>query len=188
MRVVLDVDIFSEGAPHREALMRAGGWFTLACLALGVLASVFADVLAGAWPASFSQAAWLVGCVVVLSAAALPVHELVHAAAFKLLGPAGTKVTFGCAAGMLYAGCPGVRLSRGRFCAVLLAPIVTLTCAFVAFGALVPAAWAPLGAVWLVALHAAGCVGDLYFVWLIVVTPGVTLVEDTDRGVRLLGA
>ena len=187
MRVVLDVDIFSEGTPHREALMRIGRWFTLACLALGVLASAFVDVLAGAWPASFGQAAWLVGVVVVLSAAALPVHELVHAAAFKLLGPAGTKVTFGHAAGMLYAGCPGVRLARGRFCAVLLAPVVVLTCAFCALGALVPLGWAPLAAVWLVVFHAAGCVGDLYFAWLIVRTPGVACVEDTECGIRLLG-
>ena len=186
MRVVLDVDIFTEGAPHQRALMRAGRRSTLACVAAAGIASV-AMAAAGVGPGLTWGLVQLVACVVVLSLVALPVHELVHATLFQLLGPTHAKVTFGYQAGMLYAGCPGVRLSRARFCAVLLAPFTLITLAFVAFGVLAPLSWAPLAAVWLAALHTAGCVGDAYFVWLICRTPGATCVEDSERGIRLLG-
>lgn len=184
MRVVLDVNIFDEGEPAQKTLMRAMVWFMLACLAAAIAASVplcltgFGPGLGDLLP--FGAAAILGYC------ASLPVHELVHAAFFKLLGPQGTKVIFGFQSGMLYAGCPGVRLSRGRIVVVLLAPLVTLSIVYGLLGLVLPFTWTPLLAVWLFALHTSGCIGDLYFVALIIRYPEATVCEDTNKGIRLL--
>lgn len=173
MRLVLDVDILQDGET-RDRVVHA----SLALLAVGA-AGVLALVLAG----GFAPSGWAWWAALVAGyLASLPVHELVHGAFFKLFGPRGTKVRFGYQAGMLYAGCPGTRLTRGRFAAVLLAPFVLLSLAYLAVGlatgdALL--AWA------LFALHASGCTGDLHFVWLIARHPEADLCEDTDRGFAL---
>ncbi len=173
MRLVLDVDILQDGETRNRVV-----YASLALLVAG-LAGALALALAGGFAPS-GWAWWAALAVGYL--ASLPVHELVHGAFFKLLGPRGAKVRFGYQAGMLYAGCPGVRMARGRFAAVLLAPFVLLSLAYLAAGlatgdALL--AWA------LFALHAAGCMGDLYFVWLIACHPEADLCEDTDRGFAL---
>lgn len=184
MREVLNVNIFDEGEPAQKTLMRATAWFMLACLAVGVVASI------PLWRAGFKPGPndlVVFGLAVVLGyVASLPVHELVHAALFRLLGPRGTKVTFGFQSGMLYAGCPGVRMGRGRFVAVLLAPLVALTVAYGLLGLVFSFPWTPLLALWLFVLHTSGCIGDLYFVALIMRHPEATVCEDTDKGIRLL--
>lgn len=115
-------------------------------------------------------------------AASLPVHELVHAAAFKLLVP-GCRVRFGHTDWMLYAGCPGALIPRGRMLAVLLAPTVVVTAALLV-GA-VACGRPVLG--WLLAtFHLSGCVGDWLMVRSILASPACTHVEDTDFGVTLL--
>ncbi len=184
MREVLDVNIFDEGTPAQKTLMRASIWLMLACLALAIVASI-PLVLTGFGPGLDGLMRFVI-VVFAGYAVSLPVHELVHAAFFKLLGPRGTKVIFGFQSGMLYAGCPGVRLSRGRCTAVLLAPFVTLSIVYGLLGLVLPFAWAPLLAIWLFALHTSGCVGDFYFVALIARHPEATLCEDTNKGIRLL--
>lgn len=185
MREVLDANIFDEGAPCREALMSGASWFTLACVAVGAAGSVPLG-LAGYLPASGSNLGTFMLVLCVGSLVAMPIHELIHGAFFKLLGARGTKVTFGYQKGMLYAGCPGTRYTPARFTAILLAPLVVLTCVFVILGFALPFSWAPMAALWLIVLHAAGCVGDLYFALLIRRHPEATLCEDTDKGMRLL--
>ena len=185
MREVLDVNIFDEDAPCRSALIRGASRFTLACLAVGILASV-PLCLAGHVPQLDLSLGVFMLAVGLGSLAVLPIHELIHGAFFKLLGPRGTRVIFGYQKGMLYAGCPGTRYSRGRFTAILLAPLVMLSGTFVILGLVLPMAWAPLAALWLLVLHAAGCAGDLYFALLIHTHPEATLCEDTDKGMRLL--
>lgn len=173
MRRVLDVDILQDGETRDRVVFAS-----LALLVVGVAGALVLALAGG-----FAPSGWV--WWVALAAgylASLPVHELVHAAFFKLLGPRGTKVRFGCQAGMLYAGCPGTRLARGRFAAVLLAPFVLLNLAYLAVGlatgdALL--AWA------LFALHASGCTGDLYFAYLVLRHPEADLCEDTDRGFAL---
>ena len=61
---------------------------------------------AGGWMAVVG---WMVG-VIAVSAAAFAVHELLHAAFFKLLAPAGAHVTFGAnrETAMIYACAEGV--------------------------------------------------------------------------------
>ena len=83
---------------------------------------------AGGWT---GVVGWIVGLAAV-SAAAFAVHELLHAAFFKLLAPAGAHVTFGAnrETAMIYACAEGVVYSRRRYIAICLAPTVILTAAF----------------------------------------------------------
>lgn len=173
MRKVLDVDILNDGATQRLV-----GRASLAIAAFGV-AGALALALACGWrPGGVGW--WL--ALAALYVACLPVHELVHGAFFKLLGPRGTKVRFGYQTGMLYAGCPGARMGRGRFAAVLLAPFLLVSAACAAGGI---AFGNPLMA-WAIGwLHAAGCAGDLYFAWLVARHPEADACEDTERGIAL---
>lgn len=125
---------------------------------------------------------WLV-LLALVSVGVLPVHELVHGALFRLFGGPGTRVTFGAQAGMLYAGCPGLVLPRGRFCVVLAGPVALLSGALLA----VPAEFGLpcLGYVAFV-LHLAGCSGDLLALCRVLGDARCTHCEDTERGVRLL--
>lgn len=122
--------------------------------------------------------------LVAVSLVALPAHELVHAAAFRVFGGPGTHVSFGFSQGMLFAGCPGLVLLRLQFVAVLAAPAVVLSVLLLGIPALLglPA----LGFVAFV-LHLSGCSGDLLAVCAILRKQGCTHCEDTSTGVRLLG-
>ena len=125
---------------------------------------------------------WVLG-LVVASAVSLPVHELVHAAAFVILGSSDVHVSFGIKDFMLYTSANGAVLPRGRFMAVLLAPSVVVTALFVLAGCV----WhAPLFALLGGAFHLAGCTGDLDMVRIIALTPAATFVRDSPAGVDLL--
>ena len=173
MRKVLDVDILNDGATQRLV-----GRASLAIAAFGVAGALALAPACGWRPGGVGW--WL--ALAALYVACLPVHELVHGAFFKLFGPRGTKVRFGYQAGMLYAGCPGARMGRGRFAAVLLAPFLLVSAACAAGGI---AFGNPLMA-WAIGwLHAAGCAGDLYFAWLVARHPEADACEDTERGIAL---
>ena len=94
-------------------------------------------------------------------------------------------MSYGHAAGMLYAGCPGLVLARGRFVVVLLGPAAVLSAVLLA----VPCAlgFPLLGAI-AAALHLSSCVGDLLAAALALREPACTHVRDTEHGVRLLAA
>lgn len=125
---------------------------------------------------------WVLG-LAAASVVALPVHELVHAAAFVLLGSGNVRVSFGFKDFMLYTSADGAVLSRGRFMAVLLAPSVVVTLMF----ALAGLAWhAPLFALLGGAFHLAGCTGDLDMVRIIALTPAAAFVRDSPVGIDLL--
>lgn len=143
---------------------------------------VVVTMVAAGWPGLLRSVASL-GLGTVACLVALPVHELVHAAAFKLLGGRGCRISFGYEAGCLYTRTDDLVLTRGRFVAVLVAPSVVLTLALVGLG--VATAW-PVAGVLAAGLHLTGCTGDLAMAWEIVTTPGVTHVQDTDSGCRLL--
>lgn len=176
MRQVLDVNILEDAAVQKTVALGSIPGAVLGLILLGV--GMGHVVREASWGEAFL---WL-GWAAVLYVVSLPLHELVHAAFFKLFGPAGTRVVFGFASGMLYAGCPGVFLKRGQFVATLVAPFVVLSLAYLVLGV---ALHAPLLAGCLFCLHASGCAGDFYLTWAIARHPEADLCEDTKTGVAL---
>lgn len=178
MQQVLDVNILTDTATQKRV-----GWISILPTVLGALVvgygiGVAEDV--GEGPFS-SWLTWLLAMVVVYMVS-LPVHELVHALFFKVFGPKGTKVKFGYKSGMLYAGCPGVKIAPWQMTVVLLAPFAVLSLVYLVLGL---ALGMGVTALCLFLLHAAGCAGDFYFTWLLARHPEADLVEDTENGIRL---
>ena len=174
MDVVEDIDILGDEAVRT----RVATWSAVSLAA--TLALVAVPLAAGVGEGLSLRWAVLLG---VVSLAALPVHELVHALAAKALGPAGTKVSFGYQTGMLYTRMEGLVLPRARMTAVLLAPSVLVSTALLA----VP--WvlgAPCLGLALCGVHLSGCTGDIAMVAEISRHPEATHVRDTDCGIQLL--
>lgn len=174
-----------EWSPDRRAeiVMMAGG---LLLLAVGMVVHVVLWSWGRGWAdvdlALMQMVAGFMA-LVVLGAAVIVLHELVHGAVIRLLGG---RPTFGFGrteeGGMafFYTTAPGQVFTRTQFVVVALAPLVVL-------GALL--AWwvwgGPYGG-WLVlpaALHLSGCVGDLGLTWVVLRQPRGTLVEDRKAGV-----
>lgn len=125
-----------------------------------------------------------IGGGVAASLVVLPVHELLHAAAFKALGGRGLRVSFGYESGCLYTRTNDAVLPKGRFIVVLLTPSAVLTAALVGLGILLAS---PAAGVLAAGLHLTGCTGDLLMAWTIHQTPACVRVQDTATGCRLLG-
>ncbi len=153
-------------------------WTSVTLLALGICAGIVGAV---ALPHEQVDLLWFV-ILVVASVVALPLHELVHAAAFMVFSRFSARIRFGFTSGMLYTSAVGTILPRRRFCIVLLAPaiIVTTVLVVVAF-----AAGYPLMGWFLAAIHLAGCTGDFALARSIMRESMATYVQDTERGVAL---
>ena len=174
MRSVAHLDILGDTPLARHVVT-----LSVVLLGVGLVGQIYLVVTHG-W--GMGVGAWI-AVYVVATVVALPIHELVHAAAFLLLGRGRVRIRFGYETGMLYTRAEGEPLTRDRFVVVLLAPSVLVTGALVLVGVLVagPAlAWA------LAWTHLSGCAGDLAMVVGIARTPGCTHVRDTDAGVELL--
>ena len=184
-RTLGDIDFFGDDA-LRQRLVRASAWLLIGGAALAVALSVVAGTGVieemRALPGDWGAALWPLG-MVALSVAALPVHELVHALFMRVLGGPGTRVSFGYQAGMLYAGCPGLVLSKPRFVAVLLAPTVLVTAALLGLGLVLGY---PFMTLWAAVLHLSGCSGDILAAGAILRERACTHCRDTERGVELL--
>lgn len=117
---------------------------------------------AGGWMAVVG---WIVG-LAAISMASFAVHELVHGVFFKLLAPAGAKVTFGAnrETAMIYACAEGVVTAA-----------LALGFAFSGY---------PLLCYLAAGLHLSGCVGDWYYVRTILRDRRIVACEDTSFGVR----
>lgn len=179
MRTLRSLDVLAD----RALQARLVRWSAIVFVLTGAIAC--GGIPQGVWTdgAALGFGWWLLAFVGV-SLAALPVHELVHAAFFRLYGGAGTKVTFGFSQFMLYTDAHGLVLPRGQFVWVLLAPAVLVS------GAMVVACCAlglPLLALCLAGTHLSGCTGDILMALLALAEPGCTHVRDTERGVDLLG-
>ena len=173
MKELASIDIIN------DETLRGRIWaLSLVPLALGVMTAALLGVLGMGEKSSFP---WSVA-LLVLFAASLPVHELVHAAAFKLLVP-GCRITFEARAGMLATNANGAVMTRAASLAVLLAPLVLVTpvlfAAPMAMGSPVMAALEAF-------LHLSGCAGDLLMAVLVAHEPACTHVRDTDCGIDLL--
>lgn len=159
----------------------------LASVARGSLvvaaAGLVLDVLlAVAAPVEAVGVHWL-AAVALVSAVALPVHELVHGAAFRLLGGRGLRLRFGyMPPGMLYTCADGAVLPRRSFVAVLLAPAALLSAVFLAGGALLDVPMAGATCLW---LHLSGCTGDLVMARRVSAAEA-PYVRDTARGYDLV--
>lgn len=176
MRVLSDIDVLGD-----EGLQARIARLSLLLVAFGLALALAVAVASGADGGALSTPSWWVA-LALASLVALPVHELVHAAAFKLLCPS-CRVRFGAQGAFLYTATDGALASRGRMVTVLLAPAVTVTAAL-AVGALL--AGCPALAVLLSAVHLSGCAGDLLMAAAALRAPGCTHVRDTDRGISLL--
>ena len=152
--------------------------WSLWIMLIGVLAGVLLAVGLPHEPVSL----WWFVALIVVSVIALPVHELVHAAAFKVVTGFEAHVTFGISHWMLYTASPGTMLPRGRFCVVLLAPSVVVT---VLLCLCLTLAGMPLLGWFCSVIHLAGCTGDIGYVRIIASEPAANLVQDTERGIAL---
>ena len=184
-RTLGDIDFFGDDA-LRQRLVRASAWLLIGGAALAVALSVVAGTGVieemRALPGDWGAALWPLA-MAALSVVALPVHELVHALFMRVLGGLGTRVSFGYQAGMLYAGCPGLVLSKPRFVAVLLAPTVLVTAALLGLGLVLGY---PFMTLWAAVLHLSGCSGDILAAGAILRERACTHCRDTERGVELL--
>lgn len=185
VRTLGDIDFFGDAA-LRQRLVRVSVWLLIGGAALAVALSVVAgtgvieEMLA--LPGDWGAVMWPLA-MIALSVVALPVHELVHALLMRVLGGPGTRVSFGYQAGMLYAGCPGLVLSKPRFVAVLLAPAVLVTAALLGLGLVLGY---PFMTIWAAVLHLSGCSGDILAADAILRERACTHCRDTERGVELL--
>lgn len=110
------------------------------------------------------------------------IHEGIHGIFFKVFNPKG-KVKFGFKNGMAYATSPHSLYSKGKFAWIGLAPFVVITTILFILLALkvLPAFYFVL----LAAIHGSCCVGDFYWMWLLIRAPKGILVEDTEQGINL---
>ena len=185
MRTLGDIDFFGDDA-LRQRLVRASAWLLIGGATLAVALSIVAGTGVieemRALPGDWGAAMWPLA-MAALAVVALPVLELVHALFMHVLGGPGTRVSFGYQAGMLYAGCPGLVLSKPRFVVVLLAPAVLVTAALLGLGL---ALGYPFMTLWAAVLHLSGCSGDILAAGAILRERSCTHCRDTERGVELL--
>ncbi len=167
-------------------------WFALGAPGhLGLPAAEVGQVLVeqrgprlfGALPPSVTW--WLAGAAALF--ASLAVHESVHGLFFKLLAPAGARVTFGAnwRAGMLYACAEGIVYTRRRYLAIALAPTALVTALALALACLSgwPVLWYAVAV-----CHLSGCTGDWGYVRAILADRRIAYCEDTERGVLFFAA
>lgn len=173
MRLIERIDILGDDGLQRRVLR-----LSLAVIAVALALAVALAVVRGGERIDV----WWWVALAAGTLAALPVHELVHAAAFKLLCP-GCRVSFGFQDAFLYTKTDGAVALRGRMVAILLAPALLVT------GALVAAALCagrPVLAAILAGAHLSGCSGDALMARVALREPGCTHVRDTDVGLDLL--
>ena len=162
-------------------------WLNIASVALVMLFYFLFTLLAGLLPSGKTVAEYPVTRLLVGSAlliVLIVIHELIHGVFFKLFSAEG-KVKFGFKNGMAYATSPGSRYSKGKFAWITLAPFVLITLGLMA---------AYLGGllfrgefILLASAHAACCVGDFYWIYLLLRAPREILVEDTEVGINFYG-
>lgn len=173
MQKIAEIDILGD-----KDLQQRVTRLSLVIAAITLVAAVLLGALAG----GEEIGVWWWVALAVGSLVALPVHELVHAAVFKLLCP-GCRVSFGFQDAFLYTKTDGAVLKRACMVAVLLAPAVLVSAAVAAAAAL---AGCPVLAVLLAGLHLSGCSGDVLMVAEVLLEPLCTHVRDTETGISLL--
>ncbi|WP_249934236.1 DUF3267 domain-containing protein [Marinilactibacillus psychrotolerans] len=109
-------------------------------------------------------------------------HELIHGLFFKVFKK-DRKVKFGFKNGFAYATSPHSFYSKGKFIWICLTPFTFITLILLSAVSL---GFIPVNLfVNMASLHAAACVGDFYWVFLLSRHPGNILVEDTEQGMTV---
>ncbi|WP_099203454.1 DUF3267 domain-containing protein [Miniphocaeibacter massiliensis] len=109
------------------------------------------------------------------------IHELIHGLFFKLFNLKG-KVKFGFKNGLAYATSPGSYYTKGKFACISLAPFVIITAILTTLFILNIITVSEY--VLLASVHAGSCVGDFYWIILIIKSPKNSLIEDTENGIN----
>ncbi len=130
----------------------------------------------GGWGLLLWFAINIVGYILIL-----PIHELVHAAAFALWGGKpyfGMKLPYA-----LFCGAKQQLFRRNQYLVVGLAPLLVITLAGIIFTLVSPALasytiFATVG-------NVAGAAGDVFVAWRLLRLPESVLVEDTEAGYRV---
>lgn len=174
----------ASGAVVALGLAACAAWYALASFTSLPLPPI--EPVAGGTDGVPGVGAWL-AALAAGTLAPLGVHELVHAALFKLFAPPGTHVGFGAdlQQGMLYAAAEGVVYTRRSYLVIALAPTFVVTACLVGVGAAL--AW-PLWTLVTVSVHLAGCTGDWGYARAIRRDRSIAYCEDASWGVAFFAA
>lgn len=114
------------------------------------------------------------------------IHELIHGLFFKIYKPEN-KIKFGVklSQGMAYATSPGSLYNRRQMLVISLAPFVLISLSLTVLAVL--GVFSAVSYVLLAALHAAGCIGDFYYTYLLAIKHRNInlLAEDTETGLLI---
>lgn len=111
------------------------------------------------------------------------IHEGIHGLFFKIFNPQG-KVLFGLKLPALaYATSPGNYYSKYQFAVIGLAPFFLITLGLLA--AYQTGLINQITFVLIASIHGAGCVGDFYYMALLMRLPQNILIEDTPQALLI---
>ncbi|KXT79269.1 DUF3267 domain-containing protein [Streptococcus sp. DD13] len=113
----------------------------------------------------------------------LAVHELIHGLFFKLFAPERpVRFGFKWSSMMAYATSPGSLYQRKQMAMIAGAPFVMLTALLTVGCAL--HLFSPVHYLFWVTFHACGCVGDFFYLYLLLIKygKGEIRAEDTENG------
>jgi hypothetical protein len=173
VKVLANIDIVNDG--------RLQGRFVRLSLVPLVVGAAVSVLLWAAGACEGITLGWLAASVCVFTVS-LPVHEAVHAAAFKLLAP-GCRVSFEVRDWFVATNAHGAVAPRRAELVVLLAPALVVTALLAAVPALL--GFQLFGVVQSF-IHLSGCAGDVAMALEIAHEPECTHVRDTDNGIDLL--
>ncbi len=111
----------------------------------------------------------------------MTIHELLHALFFLILGPKGTRITFGIRHGFAYAASPNTLIPKNPYLIIGLSPFVIITLVYLFISPSLPESWASSAYIAAV-LNAAGSSGDFYITYRIFPCPKGTLIKDRGMG------
>jgi len=117
-----------------------------------------------------------------VTAVMIVVHEAIHGIFFRVY--TGGKVKFAFKGAYAYAAVPGWYISKRPYMVVSLAPLVLMTVGGVLALLWVPVNWV-IPIMLLVAMNAAGAVGDIYVFWLLTRMSDDVLVCDFGEKMKM---
>lgn len=119
--------------------------------------------------------------IVIILFLSIILHELIHALFFKIFNWSG-NVKFGFKKGMAYATSPQSYYTKNKFSIITISPFVIIT--ILLYFLLTLQILSPYQFILLASIHAAGCIGDFYWIFLIIKSPKGSLIEDTEKGIN----
>ncbi|HEX7541631.1 MAG TPA: DUF3267 domain-containing protein [Anaerolineales bacterium] len=149
------------------------GWF------FSLYVSLIRPILAFELVITSANVLYLLLSLVGIAAGQMVLHELVHGVFFWLF--TRSRPTFGFRGWYAFAAAPGWLLTRGQYLVVTLAPFVLLSILGIILLAIVPTG--ALAAILAgTVMNAAGAVGDLWVVFLILREHRPIMIEDLGDG------